>query len=129
MTGNDLAPTIINGTNTTVVNNGATIQINAAGGGGSGQSWSTLSTSITAAINTSYEVIVSGGPATAFFPAGAQTADSTIEFKVISVGSPVNTFTIQPYTGIDGSINPITSNRLNEFFKFKYGLTQWWQVS
>lgn len=128
--------TITQGTGITIVNGPGTITISstASGGGGGGISytWSTLSGSATATANTKYSVDCSGGSFTHYFPSGTPADGSLIGYKLKAVGSnPSQTFTIQPYTTIDGSSAALTSNRVNDYFQFEYSAAfgGWLQTS
>jgi len=123
------------GSNITLTPNGsnqiAIASTASGGGGGSSVTWSTLSGAATAAANTKYAVDTSGGAFTCYFPSATPTDDSVIGFKLKNVGSnPALTFTIQPYTTIDGSSTAITSNRLNDYLEFHYSVASsaWFQT-
>lgn len=128
------AMALLAGTNVTLAWTATGVTINSTGGGGgSSWTWSTFTTSATGAVNTKYEVDISGGSATFFMP-GSASSTNIIGLFLKNVGSnPANTLTVQPYTGIlnnPGTTNTssMAFNRQGDYIELEFGSSGWIQT-
>lgn len=90
--------------------------------------WSTVTSNTSAAVGHGYVVDATSSSFSVFFPSSATMGDQVV-LKLKAVGSnPANTLTIVPWTTIDGNSTSITSNRLNDAWKFEYDGSAWYEI-